>query len=71
MILSDFFAGQFSIVGLALVKPQLGCVEHYPLRIQNPANKKGARPQVISFKTYNYCKPQEMTYQYARNRPAS
>ena len=45
-------AGPFSIVGLALVKLQLGCVEHYPMRIQHPANKKGARPRVISFKAY-------------------
>ena len=27
-------------VGLALVKLQLGYVEHYPVKIQHPANKK-------------------------------
>ena len=50
MILS--VAGQFSIVGLPLVKLQLGCVERFPMRIQHPTNKKGARPRVVSLKTH-------------------
>ena len=52
-----WLTGQFSIVGLALVKLQLGYVEHYPVRIQHrtPPNKKRATLRVISFKT-NYKK---------------
>ena len=50
----EWFAAQFCIVGLASVKLQLGYVEHYPVRIQHPANKKRAGPRVILFETYSY-----------------
>ena len=48
----DWLTAQFSIVGLALVKLQLGYVEHYSVRIQHPTNNKRARPRVILLKTY-------------------
>ena len=50
-ILTDLQHNLFSIVGLALVKLQLGYVEHYSVRIQHPANNERARPRVIPLKT--------------------
>ena len=45
-------------VGLTLVKPQLGYVEHCPVKIQHPANKNSATGDLIQY----ILNAQEMNY---------